>query len=83
MFRKDGEMLFVFDRDIQQSVWTPFMNFSIDIFFFDEDLKLVDKKKDMKPWRIYFPKKKYIYFFESKTGKYKKEEILRKINNKV
>lgn len=83
MFRKDGEMLFVFNRDIQQSVWTPFMNFNIDIFFFDKDLNLVGKKKNMKPWRIYFPKKKYKYFFESKAGKYKKEEVLRKINDKV
>ncbi|RLC86723.1 MAG: hypothetical protein DRI37_06860, partial [Chloroflexi bacterium] len=29
MFKKDGEMIFVFNRDVNYSVWTPFMRFNI------------------------------------------------------
>ena len=79
MFKKDGEMIFVFNRDVNYSVWTPFMRFNIDIFFLDKDFNVVDRKMGMKPWRIYEPKKKYRYFFESREGKYDGKSLHNKL----
>jgi len=70
MFRKDGEMLFVFEENVRFVVWTPFMRFPIDVFFLNEKKKVVEVKRDLKPWRIYRPSKSYRYFFEAKEGKY-------------
>lgn len=71
MFRKDGEMLFYFPFNVRFSIWTPFMRFPLDLFFMDRDFKVVDAKRDMKPWRFYKPMYPYRYFFEAKAGKYK------------
>ena len=75
MFRRSGEMIFIFKKDVNFSVWTPFMRFCIDVFFLNENKKTVEIKRDLKPWRIYRPKNKYRYFFESKTGKYSTGEV--------
>jgi len=77
MFRKDGEMLFVFEKDVDYSVWTPFMRFPIDIFFMDKDFNVVDVRKNLGPWKIYKPSGKYRYFFESRKGRYSNGEISR------
>jgi len=76
MFRKDGEMLFDFLFDVRFSVWTPFMRFSLDVFFLDKNLNVVDVKRNLVPWKFYKSKKKYRYFFESITGKYKEEAVI-------
>ena len=71
MFRKNGEMLFIFEKDVRFSVWTPFMKFPIDVFFLDKNKEVIEVKRNLKPWRIYKPKNYYRYFFEAKAGKYK------------
>ena len=71
MFRKDGEMFFDFPCDVRFSVWTPFMRFPIDIFFIDKNGKVVEQRKNMVPWRFHKPKKKYRYFFEARSGRYR------------
>ena len=83
MFRKNGEILFIFGRRSSYSIWTPFMRFNIDVFFFDKDLKLVDKKKGMKPWRFYKPKEEYLYSFECEEGKYTEKQVLKKIKTEI
>jgi len=75
MFKKDGEMLFIFDKDVDYSVWTPFMNFSIDVFFLNEKLEVIDVKRSMDPWKVYKPSGAYRYFFESRDGKYSEKKV--------
>ncbi len=81
MFRKSGEMLFVFKKDVRYSVWTPFMKFSIDVFFLDGKGKVVEVKRNLKPWKIYKPRKSYRYFFESEAGKYNEREVEALVRN--
>ncbi len=71
MFRKDGEMLFAFDRDVRFSVWTPFMRFPIDVFFLDSKKQIAEIRRNLAPWRIHRPAGKYRYFFEARAGKYR------------
>jgi len=83
MFRKNGEMIFVFEKDVDHSVWTPFMNFPIDVFFLNKNFEVVDVKRDLKPWKIYKPLKKYRYFFESERGKYTEKSVSKMVKKQI
>lgn len=69
MFRKKGRALFIFNNSSKEGVWTPFMKFSIDLIFIDETLRIVEIKRNLKPWRIYRPEKKYRYFIEVESNR--------------
>lgn len=75
MFRREGEMLFVFNRDVRFSVWTPFMRFTLDVFFLDKDFNIVGSKRDFRPWKFCKPRYAYRYFFESVAGKYSEKKV--------
>jgi len=76
MFRKEAtDLLFTFDKDVDFSVWTPFVNFPIDVFFLDGKYNVLEARKAMQPWKFHSPKGKYRYFFESAAGKYNEKKV--------
>jgi len=83
MFRRGGEMLFIFEEEVKLPVWTPFMFFPLDLFFLDRNKKLTEVKRNLVPWRIYAPKKPYRYFFESAAGKCTEKIVVSRIKKKL
>ncbi len=41
-----------------------FVFFSIDVLFLDERKKIVEVKRDLRPWRVYTPSKSWAYAVE-------------------
>ncbi len=76
MFRKSGAMLFIMPSERQWTIWTPFMNFDIDAFFFDKNKKMTEKVL-IKKWKIYRPKKSYKYLIECQEEKLTKQDAIK------
>ena len=77
MFKKDCDYVLVFLNLIDTSVHSFFMRFDIDIYFLDENKKIIDKTT-LKPWRFYKTKVKSTYIVETKKNKF---EL--KVNDKL
>ena len=65
MFRKKQKLHFKFKKDVKHSIHTFFVFFPIDITFLDKNNKVIEVRKNLKPFSIYFPKNKYNSFVES------------------
>ena len=52
-----------------------FVFFSIDLIFLDKDNKVIEIKRNFRPWTIYFPKTKFSYLVEVKAGTVDKKKI--------
>ena len=72
MLRKDGIMVFVMPGERRWSIWSAFMLFDIDMFFFDNQKNLIEKSS-LKKWSFYIPKKPFMYLIECRKGTLKKE----------
>ena len=82
MFRKkypDYALIFAFDSEkiIPITMWFCF--FSLDLLFLDKNLKVVEKKGNLLPWKNYWPQKKAMYVVELPAGSGKKINIGNKI----
>jgi hypothetical protein len=82
MFRdslgKDAGLLMEFAGETKPDIWMPFMRFSIDIIFIDEEKRVADIKENAMPisrkpgtWRIYVPKAKCKWVLEVNAGRAK------------
>ena len=67
MFKKDIDYGLLFILKYGSSIHTCFMNFTIDVYFLDED-KTVFEKVTLKPWKFYKPSKKAKYILETKKN---------------
>jgi len=74
--RTNTTHIFRFKKQVKHSIHTFFVFFPIDIKFLDKNNKVVEIKKNLKPFRIYFPKNYYFSFIEtpSKETNIKKED---------
>ena len=71
MFRlKPKILVFEFDKDVKESLHMMFMFFPIDVLFLDKNKKVVEIKKNFRPFTVYFPKNKYRYVIEAKELDY-------------
>lgn len=64
-------MLFNFDHPDFWGIWMKEMNFSIDIIWMDENMKVVDIKTDASPDsypEVFYPKQKSSYVLELNAG---------------
>ncbi|MCJ7450830.1 MAG: DUF192 domain-containing protein [Candidatus Nanohaloarchaeota archaeon QJJ-9] len=75
MFREEGRALLEFSYDDRHSIWMLFMCFPIDIAFIDQEKRIIDIKRDVKPlgvnpstWKIYRPEKPCRYVLEVESG---------------
>ena len=65
MFKKDIDYGLLFILKYGSSIHTCFMNFTIDVYFLDEN-KIIFEKVTLKPWKFYKPSKKAKYILETK-----------------
>ncbi len=75
MFSKEKIMIFILNREEKQAIWTPFMRFDVDLFFFSKSKRLTEKVS-LEKWRIYKPKKAYKYLIEAPKGKLTKRKAI-------
>ena len=67
MFKKDIDYGLLFLLKYGSSIHTCFMNFTIDVYFLDEN-KIIFEKVTLKPWKFYKPSKKAKYILETKKN---------------
>jgi uncharacterized membrane protein (UPF0127 family) len=72
MSLKKGETLTLELPKPRVDIHTWFVFFPIDLFFLDENFKVIEKAS-MNPWKIYLPKKKAKYLLEANKGELKIE----------
>ena len=76
MFYKKRNLIFIFDKVERISLHMWFVFFPIDVLFLDSDKKIVEIKKDFKPFTFYRSKTPAKYVVElSDTHNYKIGEI--------
>ena len=64
MFRKRTNAVMEFPQEQNLFIHTLFMFFPIDVFLLDENMKVVEEKRSMAPFRFWFPSKKAKYVVE-------------------
>ena len=80
-FKKpDYALVFVFSKEQRADLHMHFVFFSLDVHFLDKNKKVVDIKKNFKPFIYYAPKAKAQYVVELPVGVLKKTAIGDKIN---
>ena len=61
---KDKALVFVFDEEKKVSLHMFFVFYPIDVLFLDKNKKIVELKKNFKPFRTHVPNKKAKYVVE-------------------
>jgi uncharacterized membrane protein (UPF0127 family) len=67
MGKKDFDHVLVFSNLTDSSIHTMFMRFEIDVYFIDENRRVLDKAT-LKPWRFYKPERQAKYIIETRKG---------------
>ena len=75
--KKDGCMLFVFNRKARHGIWMRNMRFPIDIMWLDADKKVIHSVESAPPGsaRVYMPDKDSKYVLETNAGFIKRSRI--------
>ena len=64
MFSKRKNLVFVFDDEKRRSLHMFFVFFPIDVLFLDKDKKIIEIRKNLKPFGFYKSKEKAMYVVE-------------------
>ena len=78
MFRSkkpDYGLVFIFNKELRADLHMLFVFFPIDVLFLDKDKKVVDIKKDFKPFSYYAPKAKAMFVIEMPVGVLKNTRV--------
>ena len=77
MFSRKKNLIFVFDNERRRGLHMFFVFFPIDVLFLDKNKKIVEIKKNLKPFTFYKSKKKAKFIVElAEENNYKiKEKI--------
>lgn len=69
MFRKVKDEVYILDlkKERKASVHTYFCLQELDIFLVNEKLEIVESYKNIKPFRVIFPKNKFRYIIEGRN----------------
>jgi len=79
-FKKPGyALVFIFNSERRADLHMLFVFFSIDVLFLDKNKRVVEIKKNFKPFTYYAPKKKAQYVIELPVGVIRKTKIGDKI----
>ncbi|MBW2996382.1 DUF192 domain-containing protein [Candidatus Woesearchaeota archaeon] len=78
MFSRKKNLMFVFDEEKRISLHMFFVFFPIDVLFLDKDKKIVEIKKNFKPFTFYKSKEKAKYVVEIAIGRDKEYKIKEK-----
>lgn len=74
-FEKGDALLFKFPEERKFGIHTFFLFFYIDLIYLDEDLKVLEIKKDLPPFRFYNPEKKAHKLVELRGGTLENKNI--------
>ncbi len=69
MFSKQRILVFEFSKERYRSLHTLFVFFPIDVLFLDENKRIIEIKKNLKPFSFYTSKNKAKYVIEIPTGR--------------
>lgn len=83
MFSKKKDLLFVFSKPKRIALHNFFVFFRIDLIFLDSNFKVIEKKMNFKPFRLYTSKTKANYVIEISTLKNRKKASLLNIGDSV
>jgi uncharacterized membrane protein (UPF0127 family) len=73
MFRRQQNLVMIFDKEKKISLHNLFVFFSIDVLIVDKDMKIVEIKRNFKPFTLFKSKEKGMYVVElGIKGEYKK-----------
>lgn len=70
-FRREGKMLFIFDREVREGLHMATLSVPLQMIFFNSNRKVIGVQKaepwtfDPETWRIYRPGKSYRYVLET------------------
>jgi len=65
MFQKPKPLLLEFSKEQKISLHTFFMLEAIDVFFLNKNKRIVEIKRNLRPYRLYTSKKEAMYAFET------------------
>ena len=65
---KDKGLIFIYDKEEKVSLHMVFVFFPIDVLFLDKNKKVIEMKKNFRPFSLYIPKKKAKYILELPEG---------------
>ena len=69
---KDKGLIFIYKKEKKISLHMIFVFFPIDVLFLNKNKKVIDMKKNFKPFSFYIAKKKAKYILELPEGTIKK-----------
>ncbi len=69
---KDKGLVFLYNKEEKVSLHMIFVFFPIDVLFLDKNKKVIEMKKNFKPFSFYIPEKKAKYILELPDGIIKK-----------
>jgi len=78
---KDKGFIFIFSKERVHSIHMLFVFFPIDILFLDKKKKVIEIKKNLKPFSFYSSKTKAKYFIELPEGTVKGTKT--KVNDNI
>jgi uncharacterized membrane protein (UPF0127 family) len=64
MFSKKKNLVFVFNKEKRISLHMLFVFFPIDVLFLDENKRIIEIKRNLRPFRFYTSKEKSKYVVE-------------------
>lgn len=64
----DNSLVFVFSKKFKWDLHMFFVFFPIDIVYLDENRKVVEMKKHLGPFTMYFPREESLYVVEMQAG---------------
>src|SRR3989344_5574640 len=61
---KDKGLIFIYNKEEKVSLHMVFVFFPIDVLFLDKNKKVIEMKRNFRPFSFYIPKKKAKYILE-------------------
>ena len=80
MFSRKKNLIFVFDKEKRVSLHMWFVFFPIDVLFLDRDRRVVEIKRNFRPFSFYTSKNKAKYVIEIAENRKDKYKTGEKIN---
>jgi len=75
MFRKPQSLVMKFKKPVRVSLHMIFVFFSIDLAFLNRDYKVIELKRNFRPFSFYMPKTKASLLIETPAGNLKTTQI--------
>jgi uncharacterized membrane protein (UPF0127 family) len=72
--KQERALIFVFRKEIRESLHMFFVFYPIDVIFLNKDKKVVEIKKNFRPFAVYLPRNRAKYIIEAPAGSVKRSK---------